>query len=121
MSAAPKWQPDPDALPQGPALHAIRDGARTFDALRRVLGIGTDVQRLRNLIANLQTRSLIHKHRDDSFSVTKLGHELIARAPEAPLRPYVPPKAAPRRPGSMDYAQHPSVSAGVARHYWGAR
>lgn len=52
--------------------------------------------------------------RTGSPAANVTGAPLVA----IPFKPYVPPVAAPARPGANDYKKLPSVAAGVRRPYW---
>lgn len=93
--------------------------ARTLDELRPHLRDRASGAAVGHLVGTMIRDGLLVQKRAGVLGVTAKGARLVSITPPVFAGgTYTPPKAPPRRPGSMDFARLPSVAAGAARPYW---
>lgn len=101
-------------------LRLIEEGkATTLPAIRAGLKHRTSGENIPRILASLARRGLIVQTGGNQYLVTKLGrrHVPTTQRPAFDTGIYQPPSYAPARAGSLDYARHPSLAAGVRRPY----
>lgn len=122
MTAAPETPPKGQRpAASGPLrtriVSVINAGkASTLDDLRPIVkDLATGVT-LERAVARMLSDGLLVAKRGGAYGITGRALRFLSVAP-APFRAgvYVLPATPPRRPGSMDFAEAPSLAAGVRR------
>lgn len=98
---------------------AVAQGrASTVADLRRSLRNTLGGSQVDEVVVLMIREGLVVRMRGGTLRVTPLGGKLVPSVQQPFARTtYAPPAAPPRRPGSMDFAQLPSIAAGEPRSW----